>query len=244
MVLKVEKISIKISQAKTFNFILLKKTAQKGFSLLEILIAVALVALVTAIAVQSFSTNDHQDLEDTVFEIDRSLRYATNEAIMRNSIVRLRIDLDTSPIEYIIEYGEGSEMVLPEMVDSDKLSIKEREDEANRQKKLDGRFTNTGYFEDGPKKFKDTVLIYGVGTSYQENIVTSGQASIYFYPSGEKDSAIIFLNTDEELVSLKIPPFEEKLYDEYYKFSQTEMDYIDDTLEGRSREVFRQWLRE
>ena len=217
---------------------------QRGLSLIEVLIAITLVAIVTAVAVNGTSFNDREDLEETIFEIDRALRYASNEAIMRNALVRMRIDLDAEPVEYVIEYGQSSQMVLPEMVDTEKLSIEDREKEAQKQQKLDSKFSNTAYFEDGPRKFRENVGIYGVGTSYLDDIMSQGNASIYFYPSGEKDSAIIFLYTEYELVSLKVPPFEEKLYDDYYIFNQSEADFLEDTLESKSKEIFNQWLKE
>tara|TARA_Y100000768_G_C23990847_1_gene692701 strand:+ start:2962 stop:3666 length:705 start_codon:yes stop_codon:yes gene_type:complete len=226
--------------AKTNNPIL----DERGLSLIEVLIAITLVAVITAVAVNGTVFNDREDLEESIFEIDRALRYATNEAIMRNSIVRMRVNLDAEPVEYVIEYGQSSQMVLPEMVDTEKLSIEDREREAEKQNKLDSKFSNTTYFEDGPRKFRDNVGFYGVGTSYLDDIIITGNVSIYFYPSGEKDSAILFLYTQDELVSLKVPPFEEKLYDDYYVFNQSEADFIEDTLETKSKEIFQQWLKE
>mgnify|MGYP002152657851 CR=1 FL=1 len=63
MALKVEMVS-----TGTYPATIFKKgplTSQKGFSLLEILIAIALVAIITAIAVQSTVNNDHEDLEES-----------------------------------------------------------------------------------------------------------------------------------------------------------------------------------
>lgn len=236
---KVEMVnSIRTFPAKTFNL------NQRGLSLIEVLIAITLVAVITAVAVNGTSFNDREDLEESIFEIDRAVRYAANEAIMRNAIVRMRFNFDTEPIEYVIEYGQSSQMVLPEMVDLEKLSIQDREEEAKKQKKLDGKFSNTSYFENGPRKFRENVGIYGVGTSYLDDVITVGNASIYFYPSGEKDSAIVFLYTEDELVSIKVPPFEERIYDDYYKFTQNEANLLDDTLESKSKEIFNQWLKE
>ncbi|MAZ47001.1 MAG: hypothetical protein CME65_00470 [Halobacteriovoraceae bacterium] len=240
MASKAEMNSTRTFPAKTNNPIL----DERGLSLIEVLIAITLVAVITAVAVNGTVFNDREDLEESIFEIDRALRYATNEAIMRNSIVRMRVNLDAEPVEYVIEYGQSSQMVLPEMVDTEKLSIEDREREAEKQNKLDSKFSNTTYFEDGPRKFRDNVGFYGVGTSYLDDIIITGNVSIYFYPSGEKDSAILFLYTQDELVSLKVPPFEEKLYDDYYVFNQSEADFIEDTLETKSKEIFQQWLKE
>lgn len=227
-----------IFPARTFNPI-----RQKGFSLLEILVAITLIGVVALMSI-NFVQNDRGKLEETLSEFDRAVRYAANESIFRNSIVRIKLILNEEPHQYIVEYGKGADFVLPEAIDLSEISNSQRENAVKKIKKFDSQFSVTPYFEDGPKQLDDNVFIYGVGSTYHDKVLSEGEISIYFYPSGERDTSIIFLYTSEEMAALKIPPFEDRTYDEYYIFNETELDYLEDTLLSKSKEVFSQWLKE
>lgn len=219
---------------------------QEGFSLIEILVALTLIALGTILGINAFES-DRQQLESTFQEMDRTIRYAVNEAITRNSIVRIRFNLEVPQdegMEFIVEYGDGADLVLPQAVDTSKMSIKEREEEVRRSKKLDNQFTPTSFFENGPKKLNENIRIYGIGSTYHNQLIIEGEPSLYFYPSGEKDSAIIILYTPDEMATLKVSPFEDRTYDDYYVFTQDEIDFFDRTLESKSKELFLEWSKE
>ena len=238
MDLKVVKDGMRIFPARIYKF-----ADTKGFSLLEILVAISLIGIIAILGI-NFAQDSRSRLEATLSEFDRAIRYASNEAVFRNAIVRLRFLLDEEPQQYIVEYGKGSNFVLLESVDVKKLSISDRSDQEKRRKKFDAQFSVTPYFEDGAKSLGDFIKVYGVGSVANNSITTEGEVSIFFYPSGEKDTSIIFLNSDEELASLKIPPFEDSTYDEYYTFNETELNFLEDNLSSRSEEIFSQWLKE
>ena len=138
-----------------------------------------------------------QKLEDSINVLNRAVRFSVNESILRNVLVRLKLNLESTPVEYSVEYGSGPELILPTAVDMDKLSYSEREAAGEKAKKFDSQFTAISEFTDGPSNLPEGIEVYAVGTSYNPILITSGQASIYFYPTGEKDSSLIILNNDE-----------------------------------------------
>ena len=74
--------------------------------------------------------------------------------------------------------------------------------------------------------------------------MTEGEVSIYLYPTGEKDSAIILLYSNEEMVSLDIPPFEERTFDNYYPFSENELVNFEYTLESKAKDIVEKWQKD
>lgn len=205
-----------------------------------------MVLIVAIFTMLPFSTEDqeHAALEDSIVKIERTVRFSVNEAILRNVIIRLKFDLNKEPISYIVEYGKKADLVLPEAKDLSRLSIRDREAELQVVKKFDGQFSPVDEFLDEKLELPEGIEIYGVGTTYYPSIVSDGEASIYFYPTGEKDSAIILLNNELELGTLSISPFEDKTEKDFYIFTETELQRFDSSLESKAKEKFEQWLKD
>lgn len=205
----------------------------------------ALVLLVVIFTMIPFGNSEtqRQRMEHTMAKFDRTIAFSTSESILRNTIVRIKIDLDQEPMEYSVEYGQGSNMVLPQTKDLSRLSLKEREQELTKSKKLDSQFSKTEEFLDSNEALPEGINVYALGTTYRNDLLTDGPFYIYFYPTGEKDNAILILNSVEEMATLAISPFEEKTVDEYFPFSESDLANLDYALENKAKEVFDKWLK-
>lgn len=216
---------------------------QSGFSLLEIIVALVLIVTIVTLVPFGGADQEHDQLKETMTKISRASRFSVNESILRSVIVRIKFDFEANPAEYSVEYGKKANLVLPETQDLSRLSIKEREAEDKNAKKFDNQFNPVTEFIDEPQQFPELVSFYGLGTTYYSSLITEGTPSIYFYPTGEKDSAIIFLHTPLEIAALEISPFEDIMRETYYKFTPRELENFDNSLESKAREMFEQWLR-
>lgn len=213
-----------------------------GFSLIEILVALLLASLVLVSFFSGDSTQVHRDLQMAVSDIERSLRFASNEAVLRNSIVRLTLDLEKEPVEYLVEYGPAGNMPLPDMPDKTYKSLDEEKADQEKLANLDKQFNKVEEFEDIRHEISPNVSIIGVATTFQKKIITTGNASIYFYPTGEKDGALIFFGTDEEIAYLEVQPF---LSDTQSVFEPLNLESVarrEDLLQTRMDEVYKEWI--
>lgn len=218
------------------------KGHQAGFSLIEILVALLLGALVFLAIPSGDSAQKHRDLQTTIEDIDRSVRFASNEAILRNTVVRLRISLDKSPVEYTVEYGPAGNLPLPDMPEKTSPSLAEEKVEKEKSAALDRQFTKVEEFEEIKREVHPDVTILGLATSSQKKLFTANEASIYFYPTGEKDGAIIFFSTNEEFAFLEIEPF---LSDTNTGFTILQTDSVaklEDILQTKVDETYKQWI--
>lgn len=216
---------------------------QSGFSLLEIIVALVLIVVIVTLIPFGGADGEHDKLKETMTKIQRASRFSVNESILRNVIVRIKFNLDVTPTEYTIEYGKKSDLVLPETQDLSNLSIKEREAADEGSKKFDNQFNPVTEFSDEAKTIPDVISFYGLGTTYYSSLISEGSPSLYFYPTGERDSAIIFLYTPVEIAALEISPFEDTMRESYYKFSPAELENFEYSLESKAREIFEAWLR-
>ena len=209
------------------------------------MVAMSLVVLIFALVPVVSPVSQHNQLKSTIEDLDRAVRFASNESILKNKIVRIKFDLSAEPQEYTIEFGKKATLVLPEAKDTEKLSIKEREQEEKAQSTFDSQFSTVDELYDKPKQVPDFVRIFGVASDYSvdNKMIEDGSVSIYFYPTGEKDNAIVILTTEEQVASISIPPFQEFTDKEYYNLEESELENLDDSLDNRAREMVSEWYR-
>lgn len=200
---------IKISTFTTKNR-LNKTILQQGFSLLEILVVIALLSLVVMVGVTMTAPEKDVALEATNL-MERAVRYGVNEAALRNSVIRLHFYFDTEPQKFTVEYGPDDDYVIPlselNQGNKDDLSESEQKDLEDRIKSSNQEFNTLPEFKDDAMKIPDNVKIIGIGNLMHEKLLYDFEGSIYLYPTGEKDESIIFFATYYELVSITIPAF-------------------------------------
>ncbi|MEX0798759.1 MAG: prepilin-type N-terminal cleavage/methylation domain-containing protein [Bacteriovoracaceae bacterium] len=224
---------------KKFN----KALGHHGFTIVEIMVALMLVAMVFALIPSNTADDERARLDQTLDDFNRAVRFATNESILRNAIVRVSIDLESEPQEYTVEYSTEGGMALPEIQDLEDLSFDEREAQQRAAKDLNSQFQKVAEFSKEAKKIPMGVLVLGVANINRNDIVQSGNAYIYFYPTGEKDNALIFLSTMAELATLDIPPFENTTFSDYSIYSEADHANLGNAQQAKMKELYEQWLK-
>ena len=219
---------------------------QKGFSLLEILVAIFLVMVIlSTFTIGTGVFSPHQKLEETLDNIDRAIRFASDEAAIRNTIVRINFDLDKEPQEFRVEFSQDTNFILSKGVANlgQASSISEQEEEERILKKVNQQFSAVEEFSDEALVVPDLVRIQGIGSSLTNSFIQSGQAAIYFYPTGEKDQSIIILSTELEISTLITESFGASSDEEYINIENEQYTDLEDYLAERSRKIFEDWIQ-
>jgi prepilin-type N-terminal cleavage/methylation domain-containing protein len=226
-----------ISLQKTSNLL----NNNRGFSLVEILVALVLAALVFLAIPSGDSAQKHRELRSAVDDIGRATRFASNESVLRNTVVRLRLSLDKSPVEYTVEFGPAGNMPLPDMaLFKPNPSLSEAKAEQDKLSSVDKQFNKVDEFEDIKHEIHPDVTIIGVASTSRKKLITKGEASIYFYPTGEKDGGLVFFSTIEEFAYLEIEPFLSTT-NEVFSPLKGSVAKLEDVLQTKMDEVFRKW---
>jgi hypothetical protein len=207
------------------------------------MVALVLVVMMFGLIPKGTFGGSRVDLENTVVDVERAVRFAVNESILRNAIVRLSFNISEEKKTYFVEYGSGANLILPEAVDESRLSIKEKEELEKTNKNLDAQFNKVDEFSEKDKVLPEDITITGIGSSYIGEIKYEGSIAIYFYPTGEKDNALIFFSSQDELITLDIPPFEDTTNKEYYTFTDQDKNNLLDSIDSIMKEKFEKWLR-
>jgi prepilin-type N-terminal cleavage/methylation domain-containing protein len=208
---------------------------QAGFTLLEILVALALVSVVLMmVAGSSFSSR--KNLDELMANMERTIRFSADEAALKNQFLRLTISLEDEEQKLSLEYSDDPNLVIDTEVKDD------NNDDEDESKKKKDNFLPVPEFDSDEIKVPIGVKIIGVGTGIQPKLMSDGTAQIYFYPTGEKDSAIIVFATDDEMAYLEAEPFKQVIERTYvpYDVEITEENFADKTLE-LAEDFFKQW---
>lgn len=217
----------------------------RGFTLIEILVALVLIALILSISISNpFSSR--QDLDKDVNSIERSIRYMSDEAALRNAVVRLHLMLDRDPQEYAIEYGPSDSFILPPKPEFEVTT--ESKEEAEKKKKeaksLNQKFNKVQEFQDKNNEMSGIVKIIGVATMQSEKLQSTGEISIYAFPTGEKDEALVLVASDEDIISLKVNPFSLKIDRESHPLGAIGEKDLTTIQQAKAKEIFEKWQKE
>lgn len=214
----------------------------QGFSLIEILVALVLAAMIFLAVPSSDNVQNHRDLKSAIDDLDRTIRFAGNEAILRNTVVRIRISLEKVPVEYTVEYGPAGNLPLPDMPEKATKSLEEEKAEIDRKTALDRQFNKVEEFEEIKHEISERVTIIGVASTSQKKLFKDGEAMIYFYPTGEKDGGLIVFSTVEEIAYLEIAPFLAETNSVFEPLKTSGVAKLEDILQTRVEEVYKEWL--
>ncbi len=219
----------------------------QGFTLIEILVALAIIALIFGLSLSSpFSSRN--DLDKDVNNIERAIRFMSDEAALKNAVVRLHLILDKEPQEYAVEYGPSDSFILPPKEEFEtKVESKEEEEKRKKEtKNLNMKFAKVSEFQEQNTELSSGIKIIGVATPQSEKIQSKGEVSIYAFPTGEKDEALVLVGSDEDIISLKINPFSMNIERETHPLGKPtggEKDLAELQMK-KAQEIFEKWQKE
>lgn len=222
---------------------MLPSRSKNGFTLLEILIVLAIVGLMTGMSVRGFRSVAKSDLRANTSRLSGAVRYLFDRASTTGKYHRLVIDVDegrywaeVSDDRFYIPREPETEATVKKLAELEaKLEEKEKaaadlaaaagDVDMSKIKAQDfrpkrvrfGAFTETTL---KPVKMKNTTVM-DVYTPRLADPVTKGRAYVYFFPLGQTEPAIIHLSDpkEETMYSLVVHPItgRVRIYNEYVK---------------------------
>ncbi|MEE3078256.1 MAG: type II secretion system protein [Bdellovibrionota bacterium] len=223
----------------------MKGHSQKGFSLIEILVAMALVSIILLIAVGT-DFSDRKSLDQILDKYERVIRFSSDEAILKNNFVRMNLNIDKDDGQHLsLEYSDDKNFVidleLARRENSESESDKELREE--KEKEQNSSFSNVPEFEAEDFELPGNVVLLGSGSELTENFITSGKTQIYFYPNGQKDASIIIFATSDELATLEIEPFRRVINRRYIKIPEDFNGEFEEYIVEKANEIFNEWAK-
>ncbi|MDA0712571.1 MAG: prepilin-type N-terminal cleavage/methylation domain-containing protein [bacterium] len=170
---------------------------KKGFSLLEVLIVLLLMALFVAIAIPSFRSLTKVQLRTSANQMAGMIRDVYNKAAISNKTFRLVFDLDKS--EYWVEVS-NDEVHLPNADDNfegGKLNLF-GDEETPKKYAQPPSFVPEDEEDFVKEKLPKDIKFFGFWADNMSERIKEGQAALYFFPGGYTQKAQISLTDDDE----------------------------------------------
>jgi type II secretion system protein H len=170
-----------------------RATNSKGFSLVEILIVLALVGLVSAITVPTLTSVFRASIDSFVRQTAVLLREARDRALLRDRLLRLRIDLDKQ--EFWLEEAPGNFLLAKPNV----RSKSEKEEEKAKEKDQEA-FRLVKELTKDKKSVPRGMKITEISSPRLSVPAKEGTVDIYFFSNGSADGATLTFTSDEGVV--------------------------------------------
>jgi general secretion pathway protein H len=207
-----------------------RRRAHSGFTLIEILVVLAIVGILAGLSIRGLRSLARSDLRASVSHLSGAIRYLFDRASTTGQYHRLVIDLETG--RYWAEVSDDM-FYLPRDPETESSAKKlaalesELDQKQARQKEMaqaagDVDMSKVLPMDFRPKRarfgaFKETNLkpvtlknteVMDVFTPRVADPVTKGRAYIYFFPLGQTEPAIIHLSdpTQQTIYSLVVHP--------------------------------------
>lgn len=206
------------------------------------MVAIALIALVLIGIPLSNPNTDRDLINEGIDNLRRAVRFAANEAILKNSLVRINFNLDASPQEFVVEFSNTSKLTLNKPTSKNSFSLAEREKAQKKEKQFNSKFSIAKDFSPTPIPLKEGVRLEGITTSYLDEIISEGFMGVYFYPTGERDNAAIFLSSFSEVGMLAIEAFDSRTDTEFLVLEDVTQDNYTDKKDRALADLYQQWM--
>lgn len=200
--------------------------SRRGFTLIELVVVLAIVAMVTGLVTISIANIRRADLKSAGGMMAAAMRYLYNLAVINNAPYRLVIDLEGGAFwgeeldtedpcaRYLPEVGE--ELKAPGEGEAEGGGDESERDDGLGAGEAEGRIERPSVLDEieGPRdtaatyeKPKDNLLtvrklpkgivVTGVITSHHKAAQEEGRAAIHFFPGGYAEKAWVWLGEKE-----------------------------------------------
>ena len=199
-----------------------RRPSARGFTLIEMMIALAIVALITVVTVRGLHSYAKTDLRATATRMAGSIRYLFDRASTTGRVHRLVLDFDNgkywaevSDDQFIM--GAGKETEESRKKEAEKIA---KEEEAKREAADKEAFFGASQIPSRylPKPFtpkrakfdafretavkpislKSGVFMADIYTPRLVKPLTEGKGYVYFFPMGMTEAAVIHLSDGKE----------------------------------------------
>lgn len=181
-----------------------------GFTLVEIMIVVALMALMLGVGLFSTGVIGRADVNGEALRFSSAIRYTFNMAATSNKTLQLKIDFENrrfSVDELDLAGGLSDDVLRGTTLNN--VNDERRWRDSERAMRLDSEDARFGslkrttldetFLSGDDAQLKDGVYFLGLMTSHHDEIQTDGVGTVNFFSNGFVERSVIFLGDEDAL---------------------------------------------
>jgi general secretion pathway protein H len=182
----------------------------RGFTLIELMVVIGLIALFAALVVPAVEAMTGANARKSAAELAGTMRYLFDTAALRHATCRLAIDLDARAWWAECAPGRAGIARDPEREDEPERLAERFPDERNEDvRKLLAR-TEFGAFEDrlvGKRELPGSTTFGPVSVEGRRGKLEGGTAYVYFFPGGRAQRAHVPVADGSNRYTVVLEPF-------------------------------------
>jgi general secretion pathway protein H len=182
----------------------------RGFTLVELMIVIGIIALITAAVMPGLASVSGANARQAAGELAGSLRYLFDTAALRHATCRMALDLDGRAFWAECVPGKAGLARADEEEPTDEELERRFPDEQDaEQRRLLGK-TRFGGFSDRllpRRELPGTVGFGEIAVEGRQDPVEQGTAYVYFFPGGQAQRAFIPVVDGKNLYTVVVEPF-------------------------------------
>ena len=211
---------------------------EEGLSLVEILVALTIAALLFYMSVSNPGPSDRDNLERAMDTVEKIINFSINESVLRNRITRAHFDLTEEIPKITVQFNSDHEFVLPDIKKYDDKNLRDSEKEAKSKliNKINSKFKAIKDLDPDKLKIPNSVRVLGMATSLRPSFIRDEETSLYIYPTGERDRALIVFAAFDQVTAMTIEAYTGEIKREYVTLT-TENDF-ETEYEENGRKIF------
>lgn len=184
----------------------------RGFTLVELMIVVAVIAVLSAAVLPAVASLSGADARKSAGELAGSLRYLYDTAALRHATCRMVLDLEARTYAAecaprLVGVARGDQG-RPPPDDADLEGRFPDERDAERRRLLAG--SRFGAFQDRllrKRELPGKTAIRQVRVEGRREPVTEGKAYVHFFPGGQAERAFIEVADGDNLYTVVVEPY-------------------------------------
>lgn len=162
-----------------------------GFTLIEILIVIALIGLIMSVAVPNITLALKVNISNTSRELATTIKAAYDESVLRGTVHRIAFDMEKQ--EYWVEQGDRDFLLSRgEQVEAERRKL-DRMTEAEKKEYLKDPFSMARTITKNKKSLPTGVKFSDILNARSKDPQTSGVIYAHFFPHGFVEKLVIHL---------------------------------------------------
>ncbi len=170
----------------------LRATNPRGFSIIEVLIVIGLVALITTVGLPALNSAFRTNTDAFIRQTALIMGQARDRAMLTDKLVRLRIDFEKQTMS--LEQAPSTYLV-PKAPERPLTGREKGEDE----EKENGAYGPSREIMKEPREMPKDLKIIQVDSPRFKKPATEGLVDVYFFNNGHTDGATIYIKSDENV---------------------------------------------
>jgi general secretion pathway protein H len=191
-----------------------RPATSRGFTLVELMIAVAVIAVLAAAVMPSVASLSGADARQAAGELSGSLRYLFDTAALRHATCRMVLDLDGRTFgaecaPRLVGVARGADAAAADATDDEELERRFPDERDAERRRLLAR-SKFGAFTDRllrRRELPGRTQIREVRVEGRREPITQGQAYVHFFPGGQAERAFIEVADGGTLYTVVVEPF-------------------------------------